>query len=170
MVLRSGLVQIDYTLFFQIINTIILYFLLRRFLFKPVTEFMASRQNAIVASMKEAEDKNAEADQLRLEYQKKLEGAHEEGRKIIKDASKRAEERAGEIIAQAQEEAAKIKDRAAIEIERERQKAANQMKEEVAALAVLAAGKIIDKSLDEKSHDKLIKEFIDEVGETTWWN
>ncbi|MDF2572603.1 MAG: synthase subunit [Sporomusa sp.] len=170
MELRAGLVQIDITLFFQILNTFILFLLLRRFLFKPVTAFMADRQNTIVESIKEATNKNVEADQLKLEYQRKLEGVQAEGRELIKDASKRAEVRADEIINQAQQEAMRVKDRAEADIQREKQKAANMMKEELAALAVMAAGKIIGKDLDEKGHDKLIKDFIDEVGETTWSN
>ncbi|MFT9496658.1 F0F1 ATP synthase subunit B [Anaerosolibacter sp.] len=170
MELKAGLVEISWTLVFQLANTLILFLILRKLLFKPVSEMMAGRQNAIVESIKEAEDKNAEAEQLKLEYQKRLEGAQAEGRELIKDASKRAETRADEIVAQAQQEAMKIKDRAEADIQREKQKAANMMKEELAALAVMAAGKIIGKDLDEKGHDKLIKDFIDEVGETTWSN
>ncbi len=170
MEVRAGLVEISWTLVFQLINTIILFLILRKLLFKPVSAMMAGRQNAIVESIKEAENKNVEADQLKLEYQRKLEGAQAEGREIIKDASKRAEARAEEIISQSQQEAMKMKDRAEADIQREKQKAANMMKEELAALAVMAAGKIIGKDLDEKGHDKLIKEFIDEVGETAWSN
>ncbi|MBB6216342.1 F-type H+-transporting ATPase subunit b [Anaerosolibacter carboniphilus] len=170
MVVKAGLVEIGWTLVFQLINTIIIFLILRKLLFKPVSEMMAGRQNAIAESIKEAENKNKEADQLKLEYQRKLEGAHAEGRELIKDASKRADARADEIIIQAQQEAMKIKDRAEADIQREKQKAANMMKEELAALAVMAAGKIIGKDLDEKGHDKLIKDFIDEVGETTWSN
>lgn len=168
--MKAGLVEINWNLAFQIINTIILYIILKKLLFKPVTEFMAARQNAIVESMQEADDKNAQADKLMQEYQLKLAGAQEEGREIIKDASKRAEDRANAIIKSAQEEASKIKERAEAEIKREQQKAVNALKNEVAAMAVAAAGKILNKNLDAKEHSQLIHDFIDEVGEAKWHN
>ncbi|SHI60056.1 ATP synthase F0 subcomplex B subunit [Geosporobacter subterraneus DSM 17957] len=168
--MKAGLVEINWNLAFQIINTIILYIILKKLLFKPVTEFMAARQNSIVESMQEADDKNAQADKLMQEYQLKLAGAQDEGREIIKEASKRAEDRANEIVKSAQEEASKIKERAEAEIKREQQKAVNALKNEVAAMAVAAAGKIINKNLDVKEHSQLINEFIDEVGEAKWHN
>ncbi|AOT70075.1 F0F1 ATP synthase subunit B [Geosporobacter ferrireducens] len=170
MELKAGLVEINWNLAFQIVNTIILYIILKKLLFKPVTEFMAARQNAIVESIQEADDKNTQADKLMQEYQLKLAGAQDEGREIIKDASKRAEERADEIVKSAQDEAGKIKERAEAEIKREQQKAVNALKNEVASMAVAAAGKIINKNLDVNEHSQLINEFIDEVGEAKWHN
>ncbi|MTI53377.1 F0F1 ATP synthase subunit B [Geosporobacter ferrireducens] len=170
MELKAGLVEINWNLAFQIVNTIILYIILKKLLFKPVTEFMAARQNAIVESIQEADDKNTQADKLMQEYQLKLAGAQDEGREIIKDASKRAEERADEIVKSAQDEAGKIKERAEAEMKREQQKAVNALKNEVASMAVAAAGKIINKNLDVNEHSQLINEFIDEVGEAKWHN
>ena len=170
MELKAGLVEINWTLAFQIVNTIILYVILKKLLFKPVTEFMAARQNGIVESMQEAEGKNEQADKLMQEYQLKLAGVQDEGREIIKDASKRAEERANEIVNSAQDEASKIKERTEAEIKREQQKAVNALKNEVASMAIMAAGKIINKNLDVNEHNQLISEFIDEVGEAKWHN
>lgn len=168
--MKAGLVEINWNLAFQIINTIILYLILKKLLFKPVTEFMAARQSAIETSIQEADDKNTQADKLMQEYHLKLAGAQDEGREIIKDASKRAEERANEIVKSAQDEAIKVKERAEAEIKREQQKAVNALKDEVASMAVAAAGKIINKNLDAKEHSQLINEFIDEVGEAKWHN
>ncbi|RKD21978.1 ATP synthase F0 subcomplex B subunit [Caminicella sporogenes DSM 14501] len=168
--LRAGLVQLDWTFVFQIINTFILYLILKKLLFKPVTEFMASRQEGIKKSLEEAALKNKEADEKKEEYLTKIRGAEEEGRQIIKDASKRAEERANEIIKTAQKEADEIKERARIEIEREKEKAINSLKDEITSIAMLAASKVIEKDLDENSHKTLVKEFIDKVGETRWQN
>ena len=170
MELKAGLVEINWTLAFQIVNTIILYVILKKLLFKPVTEFMAARQNGIVESMQEAEGKNEQADKLMQEYQLKLAGVQDEGREIIKDASKRAEERANEIVNGAHDEASKIKERTEAEIKREQQKAVNALKNEVASMAIMAAGKIINKNLDVNEHNQLISEFIDEVGEAKWHN
>lgn len=168
--LRAGLVEITPTFFFQIINTIILFFILKKLLFKPVTEFMSSRTEEIENSLSEAEEKNKEAESIKSEYMDKIKGAEEEGRQIVKDAARRAEERASDIIKAAEKEADQIKERASLDIEREKKKAINSLKDEIALISVAAASKLIEKDLDEKGHKTLVKQFIDEVGETRWQN
>ncbi|WZL73614.1 F0F1 ATP synthase subunit B [Clostridiaceae bacterium 35-E11] len=168
--MKAGLVEISWTLVFQIINTVILFWFLKKLLFKPVTEFMEARQNGISTSIKEAEHKNQEADNRKHEYEAKLEKVQEEGRQILKEASKKAESKADEIIKEAQLEAEKLLNRAEAEIKRQNEKAMNELKDQIASLAVMAAGKVIEKSLDEENHNQLIKEFIDEVGDAKWHN
>jgi F-type H+-transporting ATPase subunit b len=167
---KAGLVELSSSLVFQLINTLILFFILKRLLFKPVKGFMDARRNAILESMQEAENKNIEADHLKEQYEEKIAKAQEEGRQIITEASKRAKDKADQIVQEAQQQAMKIKDRAEAEIVGERQKAMNALKDEMVQIAVLAAGKIIDKNLDEKSHKALVKEFINEVGDVKWQN
>ena len=168
--MKAGLVEIGWTTIFQIINTIILYLIMKKLLFKPVVGFMEARKNSISDSLKEAEEKNKEADMLKAEYQEKLSNAQEEARQIIREATKRAEERSTEIVKEAEGQAVKILDRAELEIQREQKKAMNLLKDEMATLAVMAAGKMIKKSLDEEGHNELIREFINEVGDEAWKN
>jgi F-type H+-transporting ATPase subunit b len=163
-------VEFNWTFVFQIINTLILYYAMKRLLFKPVTSFMESRQNSIAESLSEAETKEAAAEKLKLEYQSKLDGAQDEARDIIRQATKRADQRSSEIVQEAQGEAKKVMERAEAEIKREQKKTVNLLKNEMATLAIMAAGKMINKSLDGESHNQLIKEFIDEVGEEAWKN
>ena len=166
--MKAGLVELSWTLVFQIINTIVLFLILKRLLFKPVTQFMESRKNAITDSLNEAEQKNKEADNVKLDYETKLNNAQEEARQIIREATKRAEERSSEIIKEAEAQYAKILDRAELEIQREQKKAMNVLKDQMATLAIMAAGKMIKKKMDDEDHNLLIKEFIDEVGEDVW--
>lgn len=168
--MKAGLVQIDWTLLFQIINTIILYLALKRFLFKPISKFMKSRQDSIIESIQKAEEKNEEALALKAQYEEKLSQAEEEGRQLIREAAKRAEARADEIIKEAQAKAEKMLKKAEEEIQREHVKAVNALKDQIASLVVMAAGRVIEKDLDEKSHAALIEEFVNEVGEAKWHN
>lgn len=168
--MKAGLVEISWTLVFQIINTLILFLVLRRLLFKPVTAFMESRQNSIMSSIKEADGKNMEAEALKEQYAKKLAGAADEGRSIVEQSTRKAQDRASEIVKEAQDDASKMLNRAELEIMREKQKAMNAIKDDMAKIAVMAAGKIIDKNLDEQSHSQFIKEFIDEAGDAKWHN
>jgi F-type H+-transporting ATPase subunit b len=168
--MKAGLVEISWTLLFQIINTIILFLALKHFLFKPIRNFMKSRQDSITESIQDAEDKNNEALELKSQYEGKLAQAEDEGRQLVKEAAKRAEVRADEIIRDAQVKAEKILQKAEEEIERQNAKAVNVLKDEIASLAVMVAGKVINKSLDEEGHKELIQEFMNEVGEVKWHN
>jgi len=168
--MQQGLVQIGWTLGFQILNTVVIFFVLRRILFNPVTNFMENRTKGIENAINEAESKNKQADELRDEYQGKLDNIKDERNQIIKEATKRAEERGDEIIKAAQAEAKNIIDRANLEIEREKQKAINQLKDDISAISIMAATKVIEKELNEEAHMAMIKQFIEEVGDEQWLN
>ncbi len=168
--LKLGLVEISWTFVFQIANTLILFFILKKLLFKPVSEFMEKRKAEIAGSIKEAEMKNEEAEKYKSEYITKIEASQEEGRQIIKDAARKAEARADEIIKAAEKEAVEIKQRAELDIQREKEKAINVLKEDIASLAMLAASKVVKEDLDGDKHNTLVRKFIDEVGEAKWQN
>jgi len=168
--MRAGLVEINWTFAFQIINTIILYLILKKLLFKPVTEFMQSRTDGITASLEEAESTTEKANELKAQYESKIKASEDEGRQIIREASIRADKRAEEIIKTAEDESDSIKKRAQIEIEREKEKAINSLKNEIATIAVMAASKVIEKDLDAETHESFVKQFIDEVGDAKWQN
>ncbi|WP_432662595.1 F0F1 ATP synthase subunit B [Wukongibacter baidiensis] len=168
--LKLGLVEINWNFAFQIANTLILFFILKKLLFKPVSEFMENRKAEIEGSIKQAEAKNEEAEKYKSEYVSKIETSEEEGRQIIRDAAKRAEVRASEIIKAAEKEAMEIKQRAELDIEREKEKAINLLKDDIASLAMLAASKVVNEELNEGKHNALVRKFIDEVGETRWQN
>ena len=96
--------------------------------------------------------------------------AEEEGKVIIKKYSKRAENRAFEIVKTAEAEVETMKLNARRELERERVKALNELKGQISELTILAASKVIEKELDEVEHKELINKFLGEVGETQWQN
>ncbi len=165
-----GLVELNATFVFQIINFLIIFFALRHFLFKPVTEFMTNRTKNIEASIQEAEFKNKQSDELKAQYEEKLKEIKKERNQIIEEATLRAQHRGDEIVMAAEEEARKTMERARAEIEREKQKMMNELKGEISQLAIAAAGKIIEKDLDEGLHQQMIQQFIDKAGETQWQN
>ena len=170
-VTQSGLVSVEvWTFVLQILNTFILYVVLKKLLFKPVTEFMDKRSNSIQESISLAKTKNEEADMLKLEYQSKIDDSEEEGIQIIRKAAKKAEDRAADIIKAAEKESTDLKERGKLEIEREKQKAINSLKNDIASIAMLAATKVVEEDIDEKKHIGLVNKFIDEVGEAKWQN
>ncbi|WFD10605.1 F0F1 ATP synthase subunit B [Tepidibacter hydrothermalis] len=166
----QNIVNIDMQMAIQIVNTIIMYLILKKLLFKPVTEFMANRTAEVEGSYKDAEEAVKKGEELKAEYEAKINSAKEEAQEIVKNGSKRAEERADEIIKSAQEETVQLKERANREIQREKQKVMNELKDDISSLAILAASKIIETDVDEAKHEKLIGDFIEEVGEAKWQN
>ncbi|SHJ85878.1 F0F1 ATP synthase subunit B [Tepidibacter formicigenes] len=166
----KSFVSIDWDIVFQLVNTFIMYLILKKLLFKPVTEFMAQRTADVSKSYEEAEEAVKKGEEFKAEYEAKINSAKEEAQEIVRKASKRAEERAEEIIKAAQEEVTRLKERAHKDIEREKQKVMNEIKDDISSLAVLAASKIIESDIDEAKHEKLIGDFIKEVGEAKWQN
>jgi len=165
-----GLVTIDWTLLFQMINTIALFLLLRHFLFKPVKEMIDKRQNMIADQLDDAQAKNVNAEKLIAQYDESIQNIEEKGRQMIRDAALKAESRASEIIKDAEKDAELIKKRAEKEIGREKLKAVNELKEDIVSLSLLAASKVLEKDIDQNQHKALINQFLDEVGDTTWQN
>lgn len=163
-------IGIDFELIAQWVNTLIMFLIMKKLLFKPVTAFMENRKQEVSGAFTEAEEATAKANQMRKEYELKIEEAKEEAREIIKDANIKAQNNAEEIIKQAHEEAKRLSEKAQVEIARDRQKVLNELKDEISGMAVMAASKIIQKDIDKTQHEKLINDFIQEVGEAKWQN
>lgn len=153
-----------YTIAFTIINFIILYLFLRRFLFKKVQDFMESRSNAVEENINKAKKNSEESSNLKEEMKKKLQDAQVEGRRIVGEYKSRANALSEEIMSEAKKEAEGILERARVDVEREKEKARDEIKEQIVTLSLLAASKSIKEQLDEKKHREMINDFINEVG------
>lgn len=153
-----------YTIAFTIINFIILYLFLKRFLFKKVQDFMTSRSNAVEKNIKNAKKNFEESSNLREESEKKLQAAQVEGRQIVAEYKSRANTLSDEIISEAKKEAEGILKRARVDAEREKEKAKEDIKEQIVTLSLLLASKSIREQLDEKKHHEIINDFLNEVG------
>ena len=158
-------VTLSWELGIQIINTIILFWILMRILFKPVLNIIDARENAIKSDIATGEQAKNEGLALKAEYEQKLAVAKSEGQEIIKQATLRAEQKSEEIISTAKEEATSLKDRANKDITQEREKVMNELKNDISNIAILVASKVIEKDIDQAKHEEMINKFIEEVGE-----
>jgi F-type H+-transporting ATPase subunit b len=168
--LKAGLVEFSWTFVFQIVNTLILYLVLKKFLFVPVTEFIQGRQDEIQSSYDDAEKTNEEAEKLKSQYENKLDKVEEEKQEILIAAKKKADEQGSEIIKESKEQAAKLKEKAEQEIEIEKKKAINDVKDDISSMVIMAASKVLENEVDESRNKKLVDDFIKEVGESKWQN
>lgn len=147
-----------------IINFIILYFILKHFLFKPVNNTIDTRQNEIITKIQKTDEDKKLAEELKLENEKILSTADKEGKTIVANYKQKAEVVSADVIKDAHGEAEIIMKRAKVEVVREREKAADEMKQQIINLAVLLSSKALGETIDEEHQRKLMKEFIAKVG------
>lgn len=158
-------VTVTWELAIQITNTIVLFWILRKILFKPVLSIIDARESAIKSDIATGEQAKSEGLALKAEYEQKLAAVKNEGQEIIKQATLRAEQKSEEIISSAKEEAISLKERANKDIAQEKQKVMNELKNDISSIAILAASKVIEKDIDQAKHEEMINKFIEEVGE-----
>lgn len=150
------------------INIFILFFALSYLLFNPARDFLEKRRKKIAEELDQAAQNQKSAAEMKAEYEAKLKAVDKEAEAILEEARRKAKRREAEIIDEAKAEAARIVERAGKEIELERKKALDEMKQEVVSIASLMAGKVVAASIDTKVQDALIDETLKEMGESTW--
>jgi F-type H+-transporting ATPase subunit b len=150
------------------INVFILFFALSYMLFNPVREVLERRKQKIAGELKNAADDKEAALAMKEEYEARLLEVKNEAEEILEDARKRAKQREAEIITEAREEADRIVTRGSREVELERKKALDDMKEQIISIASVMAGKVVAASIDTTVQDALIDETLKEMGESTW--
>lgn len=162
----QGFISFDiWTALFILLNTITMFLVLKRFLFKPVLKMIQDRQDEIDNIYEEADKAKSSADALEAEYRQKLEVAAETGDRIVKEAMARGQSREEEIIRKANLEASAIMDKAAADIAQEKKKAVNDAKDEISEMAMAIAEKVVGRQLNKEDQNKLFDEFINELGE-----
>jgi len=149
----------------QIVNLVLLFVLLYKFLFKRVQTMLDERSTRIKKGLEDAEIADQRAVEAEEAYQERIEQADEERRAILAQTTQEGEKIREEIMAKAREEAQQLILEARADIERQREQAMVELRQQVADLTLLAATRVIGQTLDEEAHRRLIGEFLAEVGE-----
>ena len=148
----------------QILGFLILLWGLSKWAWGPLTAQLEKRRQRIAGEFAEAERRQNAADQLKAKFEQDLRGIDAQARAKLQEAVSEGQKVAGEIRAQANTEAQARMARAEEEMMREREKAKELLKEQIIALSIATAEKILKSKLDEPAHRKLAGQFIDEVG------
>lgn len=148
----------------NVVAFIVLFIVMAKFAFPPVTKMLDERANKIRESLEKAEDTKVEAERLLEEYKVQMAEARAEAAKIIDQGRKVAESMKVEIVAKAKEEAEAEKAKAVEAIKAEKNAAMTELRGEVADLSVAVAGKILGSSLSQADHEALIDKYLAEVG------
>ncbi len=154
-----------WTMIFAWCNLLVLYWVLRKLLFKPVKNMIDSRQQEIDGMYSDAEKSREDADAMKADYEEKISRAKEESEEILKNAVRRAQLREEEILREANDKAARVMKRAEEQVEMEKKRAINEVKDEVSDMAIGIASAVIERDVSRKEHEALIDEFIRTMGE-----
>lgn len=150
------------------INIFILFFALSYLLFNPVRDVLEKRRQKIAGELAQAAEDKQTAAALKTEYEAKLKDVNREAEDILEAARKRGKKREAEIVDEAKAEAVRMIERANREIELEKKKAVDDMKQEVINIAAMMAQKVVGSSMNVSVQDTLIEETLKEMGESTW--
>ncbi len=148
----------------QIIGFIILAYLMYKYGFPPLLKIIDQRQEDIKSTYAQLDSDRARMEDTRRQYEERLAGIEAEARERIQAAVKEAQALRDNLVSDAQKQAEAILEQGRNESERERQHAFLEMRQQVVALAVAAAGKVVGESLDNARHTKLVDDFITSIG------
>ena len=151
------------TFLVMMVNFIILMIVLVKLLYRPVQGILEQRRQMIAQAYSEAEKAKKDAEQMQENAKKKLEQSHVEAYQIIENARKEGERLRNELITDARREAEQLRRRNQAEIERAKQIARKELKEEAVELALLSVKKVFEKNKTSSLNDALIRGLLEEI-------
>lgn len=164
--MNLGFVSVDvWTLIFTWVNLVILIFIMKKLLFKPVKRIIDQRQSEIDKMYTDAEESKHKAEEMEKDYTQKLSEAKSEANEIVTSAVKRAQLNSEKIVQEAQAEAIAMKEAAHNQIEQEKKAAVQEAKADIASIAVAIAEKVIEKEIRREDYDRLVENCINEMGD-----
>lgn len=154
-----------WTAIFVLANTLTIFFVAKKFLFKPVMDMIQSRQKEIDGMYSDAQNAKDNALAMEAEYQQKLSVAAQTGEQIVKEATARGQSREEEILRQARQTADAMVEKASVQIAMEKKQALNDAKDEISGMAVAIAEKVLGREISQADHKDLVDAFISDLGE-----
>lgn len=152
----------------QFINTMVCFGIIYYFLYKPVKKFMAERTKKIEMQLTDAQNKLEQAQLLKKEYEEKIGQIESKQNEMLKVAHKQAISNKDLIIYQARQEAIKIKERAKLEIEYEKQQVKSDMKEQIINISWTIASNFLNENMDERMQKEIAQKAVLKMGEMKW--
>lgn len=163
LVADAGLLDINGTLIADVVAFIIMLVILAKFAYPRIMQVAEEREKKVEAGVRAAEEAQKRLEQVQEDVAKVLNDAREQAREIIGRSHRDAVVEAQEVLVKARSDAEAVLRRAEAEIGSERDRAIQELRAQVSALVVEAAGRVIGESLDERSHRKLIEEALSKV-------
>lgn len=160
---QAGLLDLSLSFVVEVIVFVIMIAILARWAYPPIIRAAEARQRAVAAELEAAQKAHAEAEEQLNAARVQVEQARTNALEIVAGASKSAEQLRAELTERASEEAKRVTERARLDIEAERQRAVDGVRQEVANLVVEATQRVVGETLDQPKHRQLIEQAIEEV-------
>ena len=166
MEMTQGLIEFNWTSLMIVANLLILYIILKKYFWEKIRKFMKDREDAVRDAFDSAEAMNKRADEKMRNYSARI--ANVEGREIIRQARAQADVQAQEIIDEARQQASELMAKTEKNIELEKAKAMEEMRQEIGTLALMAAEKIVGREIEGIGQDKIVDDVIDQARSSGW--
>ena len=161
---QPGIIELNKTLIIQVVNFLILIVVLSTFLFKPLTQFLATRADGIRRSLEEAKTAREAAAQTQKEYEAQILATRREAAALRESAIREVEEERQRLLTVSREEAARLVTEAKAQIEQEVKRAKIELREEVVGLSLGIAERLMARSLTADDHRRLAEQVAAEIG------
>ena len=159
------MLRLDFNLVLEMINLVVLFLILRKFLFRPVMNIMEKRKAMIAEGLKNADEQQEAARELKKQYEDALSGAKDESLRMIEQAKLDARTEYDRILKEADAQAGKLLVTARETIDLEREQTLRDMKSQVAGLAMEAAKKLVTQQCQADDGRAIYDQFLKEAGD-----
>ncbi len=146
-------------------NLLIMFLILKRFLFKPVQKMLAARKQQVDQIYQDAKENRDSAINMKQEYEARLATAREEADGLVRNAVQTAQRKGDAIVAEANSQASHLKQKAEQEIAQEKKQMLQDVRGEISDIAVSIASKVVEREVKKQDYDGFVDEFIKNVGE-----
>ena len=161
---QGGIINLNVTLLVQMVNFLILIVLLQRFLYKPLTQFLATRADGIKRSLEEAKAAREAAANAQQEYEARIAATRREAAALRESAVREVEEERQRLLRVSRDEAARLLTEAKVQIEQEVKRAKAELRAEVVGLSLGVAERLIGRSLTTEDDRRLAEQVVQEIG------
>ena len=149
----------------SLINLLIMFMILKKFLFKPVKKVVDARTEQVQGLYSDAEKSLQNANEMKSEYEQKLADARQEADSLIKTAAQTAQRRGDQIVEEAKSKASHEKQKAEAEIAQQKRQMLQDVRSEISGLAVDIASKVVEREINQQDYDRLVDDFLRNAGD-----
>lgn len=146
-------------------NLLIIFLIMKKFLFKPVQKVMNTRQEQVDKIYSDADKSLSNANEMKQEYEQRLSNARQEADSLIRSATQTAQRKGDQIVSDAKQQASHVKQKAEEEIEQQKQQMLQDVRSEISELAVDIASKVVEREINQQDYDGFVDDFIRNVGD-----
>lgn len=148
----------------HIVNIVILFFVLRWLLYKPISKFLSNRTATIQQQVDEATKNHAEAEQMKAKYEEMIASAKDLAADLINQGKEVADKQAQSIVDEAHVQAKEVRARADRQIKEQKQQAAIDMRQDITKMAIEIAEKVLEREVSYEDNKSIIDDFFEKVG------